>query len=432
MTLDTLLPAFDEIGKAPRKEGAKRVGLKQPKGTPQGIIVTPEIERIFGLAVRRFYSNDRKNSLSATYKMMCGTWFVDKIRDPVTGIVDDQTKPEYAENGFPTLRQFRYWYGKRDDLLQIKRRRLGAANYEKDNRAITGSASKGLIGVGSRFEIDATKLEHGLVSEIHRGTYLDPPTFYQVTDVYTSLVCGIYVGFEKSDWTGAGLAIRNVVEDKVEFARKFGVSITADQWPCQGVLPARLLADNAEFKGDLATEFTAKSHVTVENAAALRGDMKGTVEGKFNLFKAELRKHLPGLVKKNQANPGEVDHRADAAMTIRHLTAAVIETVVLLNSRKLVDFARKREMIEAGVFAVPKDMWAWAVRTGASELRRFDMASAEFAMLPTECLDILSNERFDQAWIDGGVYEDAHINWSIAISRRVRETRKRVAEKWQG
>ena len=134
-----------------------------------------------------------------------------------------------------------------------------------------------------------------MVSELNPGTYLDPATFYQVTDVATSLVCGIYVGHEEASWIGAGLAVRNVVEDKVEFARRFGVDITADQWPCQGVLPARLLADNAEFKGELATEFTAKSHVTVENAQALRGDRKGTVEGKFAQFKKELRKRLPPL-----------------------------------------------------------------------------------------------------------------------------------------
>ena len=43
-----------------------------------------------------------------------------------------------------------------------------------------------------------------------------------------------------------------------------------------------------------------------------------------------------------------------------------------------------------------------------------------FQMLPAEIkesLDILSSERFDQAWIDGGVYDDAHNNWSIAMSR---------------
>ena len=383
MMLDALVPDFRECGKGARREGAKRAGRKQPPGTPQGVVITPAIEAIFKRAIDRFYSNDRKNALSAAYELMRGEWFVDELRDRATGAVTYRTKPEYAATGFPTLRQFRYWYGKRPDRLRIRRKRLGDAKYEKDNRATTGSANRHLMGAGSRFEIDATKLEIGMVSELNPNTYLDPATFYQVTDVATSLVCGIYVGHEEASWIGAGLAVRNVVEDKVEFARRFGVEITPDQWPCQGVLPARLLADNAEFKGDLATEFTAKSHVTVENAQALRGDRKGTVEGKFNQFKTELRKRLPGIVRKNQADPDAIDDRREARLTLRQVTAAVIETVVLLNNRKLQDFNRKREMIEADVFAVPTEMWAWSVRTGMSELRSFDVATAEFAMLPT-------------------------------------------------
>lgn len=388
MTLDALVPAFDDCGRGARREGAKRAGRKQPDGSPQGVVITPEIEVIFKKAIKRFYANPRQNALSAAYELMKSEWFVDELRDRVTGAVTHRTKLEYLGTGFPTLRQFRYWYSKQPDRLGIRRKRLGDAKYEKDNRATTGSARRHLMGAGSRFEIDATKLEIGMKSELNPNTYLDPATFYQVVDVETQLICGIYVGHEEASWLGAGLAVRNVVEDKVEFARRFGVEITADQWPCQGVLPARLLADNAEFKGDLATEFTAKSHVTVENARALRGDNKGTVEGKFDKFKRELRKRLPGIVRRNQADPDAIDDRAEARLTLRQVTAAVIETVVLLNNRKMEDFARKREMIEADVFAVPSDMWAWSVRTGMAELRSFAVATAEFAMLPTATVSV--------------------------------------------
>ena len=43
-----------------------------------------------------------------------------------------------------------------------------------------------------------------------------------------------------------------------------------------------------------------------------------------------------------------------------------------------------------------------------------------FQMLPAEikqCKNVIANERFHQAWIDAGVYDDAHTNWSIAMSR---------------
>lgn len=43
-----------------------------------------------------------------------------------------------------------------------------------------------------------------------------------------------------------------------------------------------------------------------------------------------------------------------------------------------------------------------------------------FQMLPAEikqCMDVMANERFHQARIDGGIYDDAHTNWSKAVSR---------------
>lgn len=272
MTSDAIVKRFNNGQKPTRRAGMRRSGRKQPEGTPQGVVITAQIEAIFEKAIKRYYANDRKNALSAAYRAMLGEHFVDELRDRITGDVVYLTKPEYAKSGFPTLRQFRYWYSKRPDLLGTRRKREGASNYDKDRRATTGSAREHLLGVGARFEIDATQLEIGTVSGINGNVYVDPPTFYQVVDVLTGLVCGIYVGYEEASWIGAGLAVRNVVEDKVEFAARFGVRIERRQWPCQGVLPKRLLADNAEFKGDLATAFTAKSHVTVENARALRGD----------------------------------------------------------------------------------------------------------------------------------------------------------------
>lgn len=43
-----------------------------------------------------------------------------------------------------------------------------------------------------------------------------------------------------------------------------------------------------------------------------------------------------------------------------------------------------------------------------------------FQILPAEIkerMDVMANERFYEAWIDGGVYDDAHANWSMAMSR---------------
>lgn len=383
MTDDALLPDFDRCGVGERSPRAARAGRKQPAGAPPGIVITPEIEEIFRKGLKRFYRSNRKNSLKAAFELMRAEYFVETIEDPETFRPVHLPKQQYRESGYPTERQFRYWYNKNEDVLGIRRQRKGAARSDKDDRAITGSAVQDLLGVGSRFEIDSTPIDVSVVSTINRRTAVGRPTFYQVTDVLSKLVCGIYVGFEEASWSAASLALGNVIEDKVAFARRYGVEIDASEWPCVGVLPARLLADRGEFKGHAASEFTARSLVNVENAAPYRGDLKGTVEKKFDQFHIELRKKLTGYVTKNHAERGEADYRRDSVLTLPELIAAVIHTVILLNKRKLTDYPRSREMIADDVRAVPNEMWRWAVSTGRTELRSATAQNLRFATLPT-------------------------------------------------
>lgn len=219
MSISALTPAYSNCGRGKRIPKGTKLGRPPGKGMKPGINLSTDIEKIFEIGLRRFYAMNRKNSMVAAYKAMKDDFFVDKVIDEDTGEIRYVTKPEFVKTGYPSLRQFRYWYSKRDDILQIRRRRVGGSKYDKDMRAITGTAVAGLMGPGSRFEIDSTKLEVECVSEIDRRTPIGRAVFYHVTDVLTKMVCGIYVGVEEPSWMAAGLAVRNIAEDKVKFLR---------------------------------------------------------------------------------------------------------------------------------------------------------------------------------------------------------------------
>ena len=382
MVADALVPAFRNCGTGAAREGARKRGVQQPKGTPQGVPITPAIKDVFQKAIEKHYGNRRENPLSLVYEKMKAEAWIDRVRDRNTGLWVETVKPEFAVSGFPTLRQFRYWYSQHPDRLMHRRKRKGDIVYAKDLRPTTGSAREGLFGPGSRWEIDATELEIGCVSDIDKRSFVGVPGLYQVVDVDTGLIVGIYVGLENASWMGAGLAVRNAVEDKVAFCRRFDIDIEEREWPSHGFLPTRLTADNAEFKGDKATEFSAKSMVAVENARSCRGDDKGTVEGRFNVLKTELRLHLPGLRTKGHASPDGVDWSKEARLTLRQVTQAVIRTVILVNNRIIKSRLQTRAMMEDRIMPVPTEMWAWKVRRNMQELKACDMARAEFAMLP--------------------------------------------------
>lgn len=387
MSAAALVPAFDRCGKGKRMPGQAKRGAPVTEGMKKGVNVTPAIERMFEKGLSRYYVSKRlarrKISLQAAYDMTAGDFFLDTVVDPVTGKVEHPPKAEWAETGYPTFRQFRFWYDKRDDLLGIRRKREGGSKYDKDMRGIVGTAVAGLMGVGSRFEIDSTPLDIRCVSEIDRTVPVKRPTFYQVTDVLSKLICGIYVGYENASWLAAGLAVRNVVEDKVEFCKRYGVFITADEWPCEGVVPARFMADRGEWEGYDATSFVEKSTVTVEVAAPFRGDQKGSTEKKFDQFHQLLRTQLDGMIEKKVRQRGDRDYQRDAILTLPEVTACVIHVALFLNNaNKLEDYPRTREMVADRVRAVPAELWNWCRDRGMDELSRASVPQIEFAMLP--------------------------------------------------
>lgn len=387
MSVNALTPSFENCGKGKRTPGPTKLGAPVTPGMKPGVNVTPAIEKIFQQGLNRYYVAKRharrKVSLKAAYDLMVGDFFLDTVIDPLTGRTSHPVKVEWAETGYPTFRQFRFWYDKRDDLLGIRRKREGASRYDKDLRAIVGTSVAGLMGVGSRFEIDSTPLDIGCVSEIDRTVSVGRPTFYQVTDVLSKLICGVYVGFENASWMAAGLAVRNVVEDKVAFCRRYGVSIEPEEWPCEGVVPARFMADRGEWEGYDATGFVAKSTVTVEVASPYRGDQKGSGEKKFDQFHRLFRAHLDGMIEKKVRERGDADYRRDAVLTLPEVTACVIEVARFLNNHnKLVDYPRTREMIAERVRAVPVELWRWCRERGMDELSRASVRHIEFAMLP--------------------------------------------------
>lgn len=69
-----------------------------------------------------------------------------------------------------------------------------------------------------------------------------------IVDVYSRIVTGIYVGLEGPSWFGAMMSLDNMVADKMEFCKQYGIDITEEQWPTYH-LPEIIIADRGEFEG---------------------------------------------------------------------------------------------------------------------------------------------------------------------------------------
>lgn len=96
------------------------------------------------------------------------------------------------------------------------------------------------------------------------------PVIYAIIDVFSRLVTGIYVGLEGPSWLGAMMELDNMICDKVEFCKKYGIDIKEEQWPCRH-LPEIIIADRGEFEGYSVGNLINNLDIKVENTPPYRG-----------------------------------------------------------------------------------------------------------------------------------------------------------------
>lgn len=386
MTPDALIPDYENVGGRGQRKAFKGTANKRQVGKKRKVCrITPEVERVFKEMTDHYYKGKERASL----KFCC-----DQARGAIAKAQlygDDGLELRTSDDekwtekvAVPTYRQFLYWYKKSGRSHDDEAQRLGQSGYDMSKRARFGSSLSRLYGVGSRFEIDATLLDVGCVSRADREQYVGRPTLYVVIDVYSRMIVGMYLGFENASWRTFSMALRNVAEDKVEFCHRYGIDIEHEDWPVRDVMPARLLADRGEGEGYKASDLVSKTGIKIENTAGYRGDMKGTVEKRFDLVNNLLRPILPGAVAYNEAKRGEEDYRRLAKFNIDEMTKTVLKAILYYNNHHVLgSFRQPRDMVTAKVTPRPRDMWNWALKSGRTELKGFSLSEVDFALLQT-------------------------------------------------
>jgi hypothetical protein len=334
---------------------------------------------IFRAAITSFYASNPVFDLAECYHAMLERDFTDAIINPSHG-----RQELVVRTGSPTLRQFRYWYGKDNDIFAVNRRRHAARKYDKDMRGLLGTSLDGVSGPGDRYQIDATIADVYLVSRYDRHRIVGRPVVYVIIDVFSHLITGIYVGFEGPSWVGAMKALSAAVLDKVSYCNRFGIPILPEEWPSVG-MPLRLLGDRGEMAGRMVETFVNNFNVHVENTAPYRADWKGLVEQQFRLLPARFKAYTPGYIQEDYQQRGGKDYRLDATLDIDQFTRILIFcTLAYNNSHVLKDYPLSPEMIRDRVRPVPVEMWEWGIAHGGGCLRIFPAEQVRVSLLPSD------------------------------------------------
>ena len=379
MTPNTLLPDYDRCGgRGNEKPSSGKKRGRTADRDDSGVNVTPQMRELFRAVVTGKFAKNNQMDFRAAYDELIVSAFSERVINERTG-----RQELVPRKDAPTLRQFRYWFDKDNDVFRVDRIRRTPRVYDKDRRALLGSSTAETVGPASRYQIDATIADVYLVSRYDRTKIVGRPVLYIVIDVFSRMITGVYVGFEGPSWVGAMMALSNTATEKVEYCRQFGVEIGAADWPCQA-LPDALLGDRGEIAGSAIETLINNFQVRVENAAPYRADWKGIVEQRFRLIPARFKAYVAGYVAPDFQERGARDYRLDATLDIDQFTRIVLYCILYYNNQHLLrDYEKSSDMIADGVQAIPSDLWDWGIAHRSGSLRAFPPERVRLSLLPS-------------------------------------------------
>ena len=177
------------------------------------------------------------------------------------------------------------------------------------------------------------------------------------------------------------MALDNMICDKVEFCKKYGIDIKEEQWPCKH-LPEIIIADRGEFEGYSVENLINNLDVKIENTSPYRGDLKGIVERSFRTTNEKIKHTTPGAIRKEFRKRGDRDYRLDATLTLEEFTKIYINIVLHHNSKIIDKYIMDKEMIEDEIIPTPLQLWKWGIENRKGRLKTVDRDVLRLNILP--------------------------------------------------
>jgi len=155
--------------------------------------------------------------------------------------------------------------------------------------------------------------------------------------------------------------IYNCSENKVDYCKKYGLTITEDEWPYPGV-PTKLLSDNGELAGLIPENAIVNLRIEMLSARSYTPQDKPIVERLFRKIKDALRPFIPGMVRKGGKRVGEKDRRLDAVLNITEFTRIILRAIIWHNNTPMDSYHLSPDLIRDSVPKIPVEIFKWGIK----------------------------------------------------------------------
>ena len=326
-------------------------------------------EKNFRWALNKFYYTQRKHSLPTAYNLMLKERYTDGA---------GQLQPEY-----PPFHRFKYYYKRHRKAQTALISREGRSAYQRNSRPLLGTIQDFAPAVGTAM-LDSTVLDIYLVNDA--GQLVGRPILTLAVDAYSGLICGYHLSWEGGVYSLRQL-MHNVVTDKVEWCRKFGITITPEEWPCSGALPGVVVTDRGrEYTSIDFENLTTGFGVRIINVEAYRAEQKSRVEYAHRMIQDLFKPYLKGkgVIMEDFQERGGHDYRKDARLRLDDMFEKIILRCVLFCNQYhlLSEKVLSKEMLAAGVQPTANSLWKWSCAQPGANLIPVDEEQLRLTMLP--------------------------------------------------
>lgn len=363
-------PKYNERGGVGSKQSKKTARRgpkpKNPKNTSK--VKLPDVEDDLRKGLELYYFSGQ-HTFDSSYHLTINRSFVDKAKlEKAKGKTFTIKEVRLPRSQRPTKRQFRYVMQKMEREGYTREKKPRKSRQPEKKKTYSGTARNGLIGPGSRFEIDATKYQVRPVSKYDSSRVLEPPTLYLIIDVWSGAIVGYAFSLESEGWPLTVKALLNCYEDKQKTFDRLNLPFNSSPDWSSHQLSSRLTADRGSMVSDKAGPcIEINGHIEI--TPAMRGDRKGNIEGAINLLKKGHDYVLPGKYPKNRKRR-EPDGINTAALTFEALEKIVVETIVFLNSEPVPEKNIPIDMkLDGSVPLTYMGLYEWGLRNRPGQTR---------------------------------------------------------------
>lgn len=337
------------------RQYTKRTGRHTEEGQGSDVILDDVLRSRFEEALQD-YKKGRAKSYKGCYEDMLKKYYRKKtVKD--NAVIWELLPPEEI----PTYRQF-YNYALKHITKEEKDEIKTSKQEQRNNlRLLLSDSMKGVKGPGDMVEIDALEADVSLVSERNHEQAIGRGVLYLMTDVWTRVILAMSVSFENNSTLAITNLLLNLVDDKQEYVKNFGItSFSRELWP-SNIIPRRMRVDRgADFRSDKLKQILNQIGIERLLEPAATGSLKGIVEQEFRQIQFNQNDIFEnnGLIEKRH----DSEHHREAQMTIREYTASCINFVLSHNQKYLDYYKLNRDMHDAGVMPVPIKLWEYGCR----------------------------------------------------------------------